>query len=123
MPNVDGVMGVDRRLRLSRAQRAFIDLRPRGPAGNDAAFAGIPRRDAAMYPAPLALAQQRLRFLERLHSDRAVYNRFRAIHLIGRLDVDALERGLQSDPRRRRAAATLFAQRCRRRQLRGARGA
>jgi amino acid adenylation domain-containing protein len=47
-----------------------------------------------MDPAPLSFAQERLWFVEQLDSRKALYNVCRALRLFGRLNVPALERGV-----------------------------
>ena len=43
---------------------------------------------------PLSFAQERLWTLDRLLPSRSVYNEPKASRLVGRLDVEALQRGL-----------------------------
>lgn len=45
---------------------------------------------------PLSLAQQRLWFLDRLESNKAIYNLFRGFRLRGAIDVSSLEKAIQA---------------------------
>ncbi|HEX7241664.1 MAG TPA: condensation domain-containing protein, partial [Longimicrobiaceae bacterium] len=57
---------------------------------------------------PLSFAQQRLWFIDQLEPGSTVYNIPAAIHLEGRLDVEAMERALGEIVRRHEALRTTF---------------
>ncbi|MES2295468.1 MAG: amino acid adenylation domain-containing protein [Pseudomonadota bacterium] len=57
----------------------------------------------------LSFSQQRLWFLAQFESDSAAYNLPSAVRLIGQLDIDALERGINEVVRRHDALRTRFA--------------
>ncbi len=61
------------------------------PADSDA----IPLRDRAL-PCPLSPLQERIWFMEQLNTGLPVYNESEAVRLYGDLNVDALERGLNT---------------------------
>src|SRR3954454_4577905 len=93
-----------RRANLSPAKRALLDQWTRGQG----APSGIPRR-TERGPVPLSFAQQRLWFLDQLAPGTAAYNMAGALHLAGRLDVDALERVIGHIVQRHEALRTTFA--------------
>ncbi|AFE10581.1 Long-chain-fatty-acid--CoA ligase [Corallococcus coralloides DSM 2259] len=59
-------------------------------------------------PPPLSFAQERLWFLNQLHSDRSAYNMPMVLRLEGALDVDTLERALQALVDRHESLRTVF---------------
>ena len=64
-------------------------------------------RDGAL---PLSFAQQRLWFFDRLYPGTPLYNIATAVRLRGELDVDSLERALDSVVRRHEVLRTTFAE-------------
>jgi amino acid adenylation domain-containing protein len=67
----------------------------------------IPRRSETG-PAPLSFTQQRLWFLQRLDPESAAYNIPKSLHLIGALDIEALERSLAKIVHRHETLRTVF---------------
>ncbi|PKO21740.1 MAG: non-ribosomal peptide synthetase, partial [Chloroflexi bacterium HGW-Chloroflexi-1] len=68
----------------------------------------IPRRENPD-KAPLSFAQERLWFLDQLEPNSAAYNIPAALHLVGPLNVPALEQGLNEIVRRHEVLRTTFA--------------
>ncbi|GER90192.1 hypothetical protein KDW_43540 [Dictyobacter vulcani] len=64
------------------------------------------RSDASL---PLSFAQQRLWFLNELEPENTIYNLPAAVHLQGKLHVEALEQSLQEIVRRHESLRTTFA--------------
>lgn len=91
---------------LSPEERALLEERLR-EKGTAVAEAEIPRREGAG-PAPLSFAQQRLWFLDQLEPGNAFYNTSRAMVLVGRMDVAALERSFNEIVRRHESLRTTF---------------
>ena len=74
---------LERRARLSAAQRAQLEERLRGkPVSRPDA---IPRRSEAG-PAPLSFAQQRLWFIDQWEPGNVAYNLPSAVRLVGWID-------------------------------------
>ncbi len=57
---------------------------------------------------PLSLAQQRLWFLDRLETNKAIYNLFRGFRLTGKIDVGCLERAIEAIIERHEILRTSF---------------
>ena len=57
---------------------------------------------------PLSLAQQRLWFLSRLETNKAIYNLFRGFRLTGKIDVGCLERAIEAIIERHEILRTSF---------------
>jgi amino acid adenylation domain-containing protein/non-ribosomal peptide synthase protein (TIGR01720 family) len=95
----------ERRARLSPSKQALLEKWKH--AGAEPAANAIPRRPGSG-PAPLSLAQERLWFLDRMEPGAPVYNLSLAIHLGGRLDVEALRQSLDALVRRHAALRTTF---------------
>ncbi len=94
---------------LSPEQRALLAARlQRGGVG---ALDGgtIPKR-AHTSPAVLSFAQRRLWFLQRLNPSSAAYNIPFAARLTGALDIDAMQRALQTVVDRHESLRTTFAE-------------
>lgn len=68
----------------------------------------IHRRDGTEKAIPLSFAQERLWFLSQLSSDSVSYNEAGAIELIGKLNIDGLERGLHEIVQRHEVLRTIF---------------
>jgi amino acid adenylation domain-containing protein len=58
--------------------------------------------------APLSFAQERLWFLDQLEPDSPLYNMFRAVQLVGRLDMAALKQSLSKVVRRHETLRATF---------------
>jgi amino acid adenylation domain-containing protein len=94
---------------LSPEQRALLAARLQSSGlGNLEPVKAV--RRAHVDPAPLSFAQQRLWFLDRLEPGSAAYNIPFAARLKGSLDVDALQRALQSVVARHESLRTTFAE-------------
>ena len=100
----------ERRGDLSPEQQAWLQRRIREGAPGAPGDARIPRRPDPGAPVPLAPAQERLWFLERLHPGTSVHAVPLAFRLRGPLDVAALERSLAEIVRRHEALRTTFAE-------------
>ncbi len=68
----------------------------------------IHKRSVTEEAIPLSFAQERLWFLSQLEFESVFYNEAGAIELVGKLDVHALERGLQEIVRRHEVLRTVF---------------
>ena len=93
-----------RREKLSAAKRALLEKRL---TGQEAETQTISRRQARSH-APLSFAQQRLWFLHQLEPDSIAYNMPTALRLKGRLNIDALEWGINEIIRRHEILRTTF---------------
>jgi hypothetical protein len=71
------------------------------------ATVAVPRR-AGRGPAPLSASQQRLWFLDQWEPGSFTSNAARAVRIRGRLDVDALRRGLETVVERHEGLRTVF---------------
>ena len=96
-----------RRAELSAAKRALLEKRLTGQDAGLFENKAIPRRQTRSY-APLSFAQQRLWFLHQLEPDSIAYNMPTALRLTGRLNTDALERGINEIIRRHESLRTTF---------------
>jgi amino acid adenylation domain-containing protein len=88
---------------------------PRGGAGAPCDRVGhagrngpIPPADRAQ-PQPLSSAQERLWFLDALQTGLAAYNELKALRLVGRLDMGALDRAINEIVRRHEILRTSYA--------------
>lgn len=68
----------------------------------------IHKRNGTEKAMPLSFAQERLWFLSQLSPDSVSYNEAGAIELIGKLNIDALERGLHEIVQRHEVLRTIF---------------
>ncbi|MCC5666148.1 amino acid adenylation domain-containing protein [Nostoc sp. CHAB 5784] len=96
---------LQRRSKLSLTQRSLLEKRLRGEV--DSQLEVIPRRSQTS-PAPLSFAQQRLWFLHQLDPDNPYYSELACVHLLGALNVDALEKSLNEIVQRHEALRTTF---------------
>lgn len=100
---------LERRARLSAANRALLEKRLRGEVeGVVKPRATIPRRSEDG-PAPLSFSQQRLWLLHQLDPDSAAYNEAYITRFTGKLDLDALERSYVEVMHRHQVLRTTFA--------------
>src|SRR5262249_50732228 len=96
-----------RREKLSAAKRALLEKRLTGQDAGLLDHEAIPRRQQRSH-AQLSFAQQRLWFLHQLEPDSFAYNMPTALRLTGRLNTDALERGINEIIRRHESLRTTF---------------
>lgn len=96
---------LQRRSKLSPAQRALLEKRLRGEV--DSQLKVIPRRSQTS-PAPLSFAQQRLWFLHQLDPDNSYYSELACVQLLGTLNIDALEKSFNEIVQRHEALRTTF---------------
>ncbi|MBW4556592.1 MAG: amino acid adenylation domain-containing protein [Trichormus sp. ATA11-4-KO1] len=96
---------LQRRSKLSPAQRALLEKRLRGEV--DSQLKVIPRR-SQISPAPLSFAQQRLWFLHQLDPDNPYYSELACVQLLGTLNIDALEKSFNEIVQRHEALRTTF---------------
>ena len=96
-----------RRAKLSAAKRALLEKRLTGQDVGLVENKSIPRRQARSY-APLSFAQQRLWFLHQVEPDTIAYNMPAALRLTGRLNIDALEWGINEIIQRHESLRTTF---------------
>ncbi|HEU4561405.1 MAG TPA: amino acid adenylation domain-containing protein [Longimicrobium sp.] len=99
----------DRLARLSPERLAELMQRLRATEAARPADAAIPRRSGTG-PSPLSFSQQRLWFIQQLDPANTAYNMVGATHLVGALDVDALERAVDVVVQRHEALRTVFVQ-------------
>ncbi|HEU0053456.1 MAG TPA: amino acid adenylation domain-containing protein, partial [Longimicrobium sp.] len=97
----------ERLARLSPERLAELMQRLRATETAPPAAAAIPRRPGTG-PSPLSFSQQRLWFIQQMDPANVSYNMVGATHLIGALDVDALERAVDVVVRRHEALRTVF---------------
>jgi amino acid adenylation domain-containing protein len=96
----------ERRARLSTAKRALLDRRLRGRQTTDAAVS-IPVRSGGV-PPPLSAAQEQLWLMDQLTPGSTGFNIPAVLRLEGRLDVAALQSGLDQIVRRHEILRTTF---------------
>lgn len=96
-----------RRAQLSEAKRALLEKRLSGRDAGAVISQTIPRRQSRS-SAPLSFAQQRLWFLHQLEPESIAYNMPTALRLTGRLNLDALEWGINEIIRRHESLRTTF---------------
>ncbi|HEX5714779.1 MAG TPA: amino acid adenylation domain-containing protein, partial [Thermoanaerobaculia bacterium] len=97
--------------RLSPERRTLLALRAlrrKKEEGTGTEQALIPRRETAER-APLSFEQERLWFLDQLDSGSPAYNELGGVRLLGRLDLEALRRSLETIVARHEALRTTFA--------------
>src|SRR5438876_4931409 len=92
---------------LSPAKQRLLQQRLQGQ-GQSADHAPIIPRAERSGKAPLSFSQQRLWFLDQLAPGSPVYNISEGLHLVGALDVLALEQSLKEIVRRHEALRTTF---------------
>jgi amino acid adenylation domain-containing protein len=80
---------------LSPAKRALLELKLSRSGAQNLLHTTIPRRGAQNF-VPLSFAQQRLWFLNQLEPQNSAYNEAIALRLEGELNVDALNRALNT---------------------------
>lgn len=95
-----------RKAGLSEAKRALLEKQLRGRPAVTMAAAAIPRRPDG--DPPLSFSQQRLWFLDRLGGGSVAYNIPAALRLIGRLDIQAMEKAVNEILRRHEVLRTTF---------------
>ncbi|MDQ3652504.1 MAG: amino acid adenylation domain-containing protein [Acidobacteriota bacterium] len=98
----------ERRAKLSPAKQALLEKRLRGEFRDDAKLQVIPRR-AEKNLVPLSFAQQRLWFLDQLKPGSPFYNVPKAMRMSGALNVEALQRTLETLVARHESLRTTFA--------------
>lgn len=91
---------------LSKAKLALLQKLAKGEGVK--LQPSIPKRDSNR-PAELSYAQQRLWFLEQLFPGTPIYNMPGAIHLKGKLNIEALQASLEEIVRRHESLRTTFA--------------
>ena len=96
-----------RRAQLSEAKRALLEKRLSGRDAAALTSQAIPRRQSRS-SAQLSFAQQRLWFLHQLEPESIAYNMPTALRLTGRLNLDALEWGINEIIRRHESLRTTF---------------
>ena len=122
MPKVDSTSAVPTTAQLSPAKQKLLAQWQRGQANRLAAQDGQQNgqangkatgdtlaRRTQQSTLPLSYAQQRLWFLDQMGAG-ANYNMPMALHLVGPLDVDSLQRALQEIVRRHESLRTIFRQ-------------
>ena len=122
MPKIDPTSDVPTAAQLSPAKQKLLAQWQRGQANRLAAQDGQQNgqangkatgdtlaRRTQQSTLPLSYAQQRLWFLDQMGAG-ANYNMPMALHLVGRLGVDALQRALQEIVRRHESLRTIFRQ-------------
>jgi amino acid adenylation domain-containing protein/non-ribosomal peptide synthase protein (TIGR01720 family) len=103
------VQEVAQRSRDARALLALRALQAKKKQGGDAkAAVSIPRRET-VGRAPLSFEQERLWFLDQLDSGSPAYNELGGVRLLGRLDLEALRRSLETIVARHETLRTSFA--------------
>src|SRR5215472_5575253 len=93
---------------LSPARRALLELRLKQRSEGTSPSGAI-RPRANRTSTAVSFAQQRLWFLDQLDPNQSTYNVPRALHLLGKLDVAALERTLRELTARHEPFRTHFA--------------
>ncbi|MBA2672061.1 non-ribosomal peptide synthetase [Ramlibacter sp.] len=86
-----------------------IEAQRSGNGATQVPAAAIVRRPKDLERLPLSYAQQRLWFLDQFEESAAFYDIAAGVRLIGKLDVNALERTLNEVVRRHEALRTTFA--------------
>src|SRR5262249_32281574 len=98
---------LERKAKLSLAQKMLLEKRLRGESygiSNLLQIASLPRQQRL----PLSYAQQRLWFLDRLEGTSTEYNMPEALRLRGELDLEALERTINTIVERHESLRTRF---------------
>src|SRR5690349_18869618 len=93
---------------LSPAKRALLELRLRADK-QDRAREPLLSRRSKRESARASFAQERLWFLQQLEPGSAAYNVPRAIRILGKLDLNLLERSLNEIIARHESLRTRFA--------------
>src|SRR2546423_10412422 len=93
---------------LLGAKRPSLEKHMRGGLSQAETAVNIFTRSAQAGSAPLSFGQQQLWLLTQLTPDTPIYNECVAIHLLGPLDVPALEQSFNEIIRRHEACRTSF---------------
>src|SRR5215471_18613438 len=97
----------DRIAGLSADKRALLELEIKKRGTRASAESIMPRSDSRD-SVPLSFAQQRLWFLDQYEPNSSVYNVSAALRFTGKLNTDALERGIKEIVGRHEALRTTF---------------
>src|SRR6266850_6498994 len=103
----DSTIAVQPRPELMRARKGLLEKRLRDALKAPAKSASIPRRPD-VGSAPLSFAQQRLWFIDQLEPGSPAYHVATSLRLAGPLDVEALQRSLQTVVERHEILHTRF---------------
>jgi amino acid adenylation domain-containing protein len=104
-PNKDSL--TERIAGLSPAKRALLELRLKSKGSFATTERTIPRR-ATTAAIPLSFAQQRMWFLDQLEPDSPLYVVYAAMQLTGFLNVEALQKALETIVTRHEVLRTTF---------------
>jgi amino acid adenylation domain-containing protein len=96
-----------RRAELSGARQALLEKRRKRITPVATRINTIPRRPPHE-PAPASFTQQRLWFLQQMEPENTAYNETRAVHMLRKLDEDALKRALLEVMQRHEILRTNF---------------